>query len=144
MTCQCLHLRSFHQHSGVKGGKVGSCQVTGCPCLVYVKKAVQSDTTVPAPRYTCFRSGKSRGRPTEDQLWQEELAEEARLEVWRALIKKEKKFGALILEPTATVEEPPVKKPVEVVAKFFRKYGDTRVMAQKLRLAGKLKTGRFA
>lgn len=142
MTCQCLHSRSTHYYSALKGSKVGQCQVTNCPCLGYVKKAARSSVTALSPRPTCFRSGRSRGRPTEEQLWQEELAEEARIEAWKILIGKENKHGlpVSVSKPVAAKDETRlIKKPVEVIAKFMKKYGDTRVMVQKLRMRGKLK-----
>jgi hypothetical protein len=75
-------------------------------------------------------------------LWQEELAEEARIEAWKILIGKENKHGlpVSVSKPVAAKDETRlIKKPVEVIAKFMKKYGDTRVMVQKLRMRGKLK-----
>jgi hypothetical protein len=76
-------------------------------------------------------------------LWQEELAEEARIEAWKILIDQEKKTMrtlAPVPKPAEAKDETPlIKKPVEVIAKFMKKYGDTRVMVQKLRMRGKLK-----
>jgi len=136
MICKCGHTRSFHRHVG--GCCPRECQVTDCSCQLYHRQITEAAMVkverIGGPR----RRGP--GRPSEDQLWQEELAEEAERDHSTHIAVTQ---APPIKEEPVTEYEALTVAPVKVVAKFFRKYGDVRVDIMKLKMRGKLKVVSF-
>ena len=130
--CKCLHLRSFHQYTA-SGSSIGECQISECPCKQY---AIY-DRLI---RIKSSQSHRRVGRPSEEQLWQEELAEETARD---HTVHMDAVHPTPIEETKPTEFEALTVAPVKIVAKFMRKYGDMRIDVMKLKMRGKLKVVSF-